>query len=645
MRVVGEKTRTNKSLRKISTIFRCRLLVCVIMGILFAYNIATVVEAESEYDWYQVITEIDEANQTEARAMLELINEFRQGENAWFWADNNTDKIVLDNLQPLTWDYNLEQIAIQRAIEASVAFTHGRPDDSAEEVTYNGTFSYGECLSKNLGRSAEEALRAFQEENNLFAEQGHRRLLLSSQYTAIGIGFVMAEGTPYWAIEFGISNSNAAPTTAYNGTIRRDVRVNTKEWNQPGGIIVHDGPISIGIGESVELPDVKFYAFHPRKSRESESTLLPKNYYELRWRIGETNTAVIENNRIVGLHAGAAHLEASFVYKIDEYTYMSDSLLINVLTNDLADTLFEARKCTDSDGNPIGGLDFILSYNGQILQNGKDYQLDSSTLNQETGEVTVVYKGIGDYSGIKEGSYWYMDFMPGWRPDNSYIDLSGVTVSKISDQIYTGKPITPKVVVTLNGKTLTEGKEYVINYFANISPGRGNCEITGIGDYTGRVSVYFNIVEAGTPTKSPTVTPMVKVTNSPTPTLKPSPTGIQTPTPSISPDITENVTITPSEEVSITPTDEPDISDMPTVSAEPTPTATPQLSPTPTLKPTEGMAFSATPSPEPMGSLNELQNAENNTEANGKKPSRLPWWTYLVILLALIVVIVILTMI
>ena len=84
---------------------------------------------------------------------------------------------------------------------------------------------------------------------------------------------------------------------------------------------------------------------------------------------------------------------------------------------------------------------------------------------------------------------------------------------------------------------------------------------------------------------------------------------------------------------------------MPTVSVEPTPTATPQLSPTPTLKPTEGMAFSATPSPEPTGSFNELQNAENNTEANGKKPSRLPWWTYLVILLALIVVIVIMTMI
>ena len=311
---------------------------------------------------------------------------------------------------------------------------------------------------------------------------------------------------------------------------------------------------------------------------------------------------------------------------------------------DLAKATLENRDILDADGKPVTKY-FFLSYNGKELQKGTDYRSVSYELNSDTGEVREVYEGMGDYTGTKEVTYWYGDIMLGWRPNSSYIDLSGASVSSIPDQTYTGKPITPSVSVTLNGKKLKEGTDYVVGFFANVPIGQGICQVTGIGDYTGSVTVYFNIVEAGTPTKSPTVTPMVKVTNSPTPTLKPSPIGAQTPIPSPSPAITENVTVTPSEEASITPTEEPDISDMPTVSAEPTPTAMPQLSPTPTLKPTEGMAFSATPSPEPTSSLNELQNAENNSEANGKKPSRLPWWTYLVILLALIVVIVILTMI
>ena len=313
---------------------------------------------------------------------------------------------------------------------------------------------------------------------------------------------------------------------------------------------------------------------------------------------------------------------------------------------DLAKATLENRDILDADGKPVTKY-FFLSYNGKELQKGTDYRSVSYELNSDTGEVREVYEGMGDYTGTKEVTYWYGDIMLGWRPNSSYIDLSGASVSSIPDQTYTGKPITPSVSVTLNGKKLKEGTDYVVGFFANVPIGQGICQVTGIGDYTGSVTVYFNIVEAGTPTKSPTVTPMVKDTNSPTPTLKPTPTGAQTPTPSPSPAITENVTVTPFEEASITPTDEPDISDMPTVSVGPTHTATqmvsPSLSPTPTL--TEGVSPSMTPGLEPTIPLNELQYSEGSTDENIKETSHSLWWIYLVFLLVIILIIVILTMV
>jgi len=54
-------------------------------------------------------------DQSGSESSLDLINAFRTGSDAWYWASNDTDKVVCDNLQPLKYDYNLEQIALIRA--------------------------------------------------------------------------------------------------------------------------------------------------------------------------------------------------------------------------------------------------------------------------------------------------------------------------------------------------------------------------------------------------------------------------------------------------------------------------------------------------------------------------------------------------
>ena len=44
------------------------------------------------------ITVTGQYYQTDARSMLNMINKFRQGENAWYWNSNDSEKIWLNGL-------------------------------------------------------------------------------------------------------------------------------------------------------------------------------------------------------------------------------------------------------------------------------------------------------------------------------------------------------------------------------------------------------------------------------------------------------------------------------------------------------------------------------------------------------------------
>ena len=66
--------------------------------------------------------------QTDARKVLEYINNLRQDTaNNWYY-DSNNNKVYPGKLSPLTYDYGLEAIAKQRASEIAIYFAHTRPN-------------------------------------------------------------------------------------------------------------------------------------------------------------------------------------------------------------------------------------------------------------------------------------------------------------------------------------------------------------------------------------------------------------------------------------------------------------------------------------------------------------------------------------
>ncbi|MDO4532809.1 MAG: gamma-glutamyl-gamma-aminobutyrate hydrolase family protein, partial [Coriobacteriia bacterium] len=57
------------------------------------------------------------------------------------------------------------------------------------------------------------------------------------------------------------------------------------------------------------------------------------------------------------------------------------------------------------------------------------------------------------------------------------------------------KAISPKVAVTLDGKTLVAGTDYRVSYTSNVKAGRAKISVTGIGMYEGAISKYFVIAK------------------------------------------------------------------------------------------------------------------------------------------------------
>lgn len=74
------------------------------------------------------------------------------------------------------------------------------------------------------------------------------------------------------------------------------------------------------------------------------------------------------------------------------------------------------------------------------------------------------------------------------------IGIEDLTMTKVTDKVYTGKDIEPAVVVKGRGKTLKEGVDYSIKYRNNRRVGEASITIECEGDYDGEVVKTFKIL-------------------------------------------------------------------------------------------------------------------------------------------------------
>ncbi len=146
--------------------------------------------------------------------------------------------------------------------------------------------------------------------------------------------------------------------------------------------------------------------------------------------------------------------------------------------------------------------EITVTVKGQVLTPGVHYALSYHN-NIAAGTATASISGIEDagYTGQVNIDFTITPEEEG--PGYVQIPLTEKNVSIEGTSFpYTGKAVEPKVTVTVEGKKLTEGKDYSLSYVNNIEPGTATAIVRGKGTasenlgYSGEVKMTFTIVKA-----------------------------------------------------------------------------------------------------------------------------------------------------
>ena len=185
---------------------------------------------------------------------------------------------------------------------------------------------------------------------------------------------------------------------------------------------------------------------------------------------GKDYTITYENNVDAGINTAKA-----IITPVEGSLYSGTQTKTFTIKPNISDaTIADIAKQKYDNGNEITPKPTI-TYNGQTLEEGTDYELSYSE-NKETGEATITIKGIGNFDGQTTTTFVIYD------PD---ISKGEVVIEDISEDDLPNMP-KPSKVTDKDGNELEEGKDYTIKeYENNDKPGTATIVIEGKGDYEG----------------------------------------------------------------------------------------------------------------------------------------------------------------
>lgn len=461
--------------------------------------------------------------QTEARSMLDMINDFRSGkvvdggQTTGPWAldsNGNVDTESYKNLQPLKYDYELEQIAMQRAMEIAVHMgtTHQRPDGSKyTTATFNGRTTEGENLAAGWGQDswslAGTAFTSLQETSCSYSSQGHRRNMLGAGYKSIGIAFVKItwqgklignQGTVwpyklekcYWVQEFSTTDptdAGAAETTADDGVLTKNISISKSSINA-STLECDKNKVTVEYGKSADLPDLtaamRSAAAFPQTFTMTMSTgesLTADNMTPVGidgiWTVDDEDIAEISSGKIIPKKAGSTTLTATSA--LDSTKTVSVDLVVEPASIEGAEVTLDTTSYTYDGSEKEPSVQSVKTDDATLTSS--DYDVSYAN-NKDAGTATVTVTGKGNYTGSASAVFTI-------TPKS----LSATDIDDISNVTYSGSEQKPEVTVRDGAVTLKEDTDYTLSCANNINAGIATAAITGKGNYTGEINKNFTI--------------------------------------------------------------------------------------------------------------------------------------------------------
>ena len=332
-------------------------------------------------------------DQTGARKMLDMINQFRAGNDAWYWNEDNKTKTNLKGkLQPYAYDYSLERIAMQRAAEIAVDYDHTRPDGTFCWTAYDEITAVGENIAV-MYNSAASVFEGWQEINNPYEDQGHRRSMLSSSFTTVGIAHFVMNGVDYWVQEFrkgGVDATYQAPNNSETA-----VPVEVLKSSITGITLASEQhEVETAVGETAALPTIHACLF--TKEHWPERIYIDARLDSPSWSIADRSIATVSGGKIKGVSAGDTTLTASYTVTASLKASVTVPIHVEGCRHEFNEVVLQEATCTEE-----GLLEKTCTKCGTVVQEAiplKDHDFEEERIEStclEQGSITRICKNCG----------------------------------------------------------------------------------------------------------------------------------------------------------------------------------------------------------------------------------------------------------
>lgn len=300
-------------------------------------------------------------------------------------------------------------------------------------------------------------------------------------------GGKLVPGKDYELVEYKVYNENTASLAAQKPDGTQVLNSYLKVVSAPGSCKFTGKDIR---PEDIVLQDIGGY----RLVKGVDYTLSYKNNKNAFTYVGGTNEAkapaVIVNGK--GNYTGKLCLYFSIMQADISGTDNKGNPRItvsapDVLYRDVKNNYIPKITVTDAYGKKLtAGKDYDKNVQYKLVSTGSIVSGDRVSMGTKTELLMeAVIVGTGNYTG----SYTF-------RYRIYSADIKTAAVGKNGNEIYTGRPICPKMTVTY-GKDrtlLTEGVDYTLQYVNNVNTGTATVIIRGMGSYGGEKKVTFKIV-------------------------------------------------------------------------------------------------------------------------------------------------------
>ncbi len=424
-----------------------KIITCILL-VLLAISPLSMLNAKAAETGTETLYLGTEYGQTEAREMLDMINEFRTDSSggAWYWNSDNSTKTVFNTsgnvkLGELKYDYELEKAAMQRAAEIAVAFSHTRPDGSSCFTVFPSGYNYrGENIAAGYG-TAEAVFIGWREDNDAYAGQGHRRNMLNPNFNAIGIGHAYVNGYHFWVQELGYTQNTTTKTTANDAVSITEVTVDSSKLTLAEAELSGAESYTLKAGETVTSPDVVYY-YDFEEHWPNYTNII--SFTPTNWISSNKSVAYVENGRIKAVGEGEAVLTAEGT---DIKVNVAVTLPIKITKQPVSVTVASGKRATVSVTAEGEGL----TYQWWIANKGyTKFSKSSTTTSSYSVDMDSTRDGRRVYCIVKDK---YGNTVQTNTVTISMTKQLTITKQPVSVTVASGKRAT--VTVTAEGEGLT----------------------------------------------------------------------------------------------------------------------------------------------------------------------------------------------